>query len=195
MNAGSSFHRFPKGLVAPKDDGAADHLRGLRIPKVRLPSTSSVEIDLAEAANGLLVLYVYPMTGTPGQPLPKGWDEIPGARGCTPESCAFRDHYVELVELGAEVLGLSAQDFEEQREFANRERIAYPLLNDSSLQLAQSLGLPSFEAGPLRLYRRLTLIAQKERIVKVFYPVFPPDTHPMDVIRWLRNEDLGVSRV
>jgi peroxiredoxin len=144
-------------------------------------------IDLAAAAAATLVVYVYPRTGVPGEPLPPGWDEIPGARGCTPQNCAFRDLHAELSELGATVHGLSAQDIGEQREFAARERIPYPLLNDSPLRLARLLGLPTFEAAGMRLYRRLTFIAQQWTITKVFYPVFPPDRNAADVVSWLRG--------
>jgi peroxiredoxin len=191
MNAKSDVYQLPEDLVAPKDDGAADHLLGLRVPCMRLPSTMGTEVDLAEAATGTLVIYVYPMTGTPGKSPPEGWDEIPGARGCTPENCAFRDHYSELAELGASVLGLSAQSFEEQRDFAGRERLPYPLLNDSPLKLAQELGLPTFEAASMRLYKRLTLVVQNQKIVKVFYPIFPPGSHPGEVIAWLQQHVSG----
>jgi peroxiredoxin len=121
----------------------------------------------------------------PGRPLPAGWDRIPGARGCTPQSCAFRDSAAELADLGAAVFGLSAQSLDEQREFAKREQIPYPLLNDSEFRLAGELGLPTFTAGEGRYYRRLTFIAQRAQIVKVFYPVFPPQDNAGDVIAWL----------
>jgi peroxiredoxin len=177
----SEFSSLPAGLPVPEDDGAADGLPGRTLPAVALPSTAGEPIDLAAAARGTLVLYVYPATGVPGRPLPAGWDEIPGARGCTPENCAFRDHAGELTALGATVHGLSAQPLEEQREFAERERLPYPLLNDAELRLAGELGLPTFEVEGRRLYKRLTLIARAGRIDRVFYPVFPPDTHAADV--------------
>ena len=122
----------------------------------------------------------------PGEPSPPGWDEYPGARGCTPENCAFRDHAADLATLGASVYGLSAQPLEEQISFAEREHMPYPLLNDAALRLASGLGLPTFEAGGMTLYKRLTLIARRGRIEHVFYPVFPPDTHAGDVVSWLR---------
>jgi peroxiredoxin len=117
--------------------------------------------------------------------MPPGWDEIPGARGCTPQSCAFRDHFAELEALGARVLGLSAQPLEDQIEFAGRVGLPYPLLSDPRLALAQALGLPTFEVAGMRLYRRLTLIADRGSIVEAFYPVFPPDRNAADVVAWL----------
>jgi len=177
-----SFHDLPEGLPAPEDDGAADHLAGAAVPSVRLRSTDGGEVDLAAAAADLLVLYVYPRTGTPGVPLIEGWDDIPGARGCTPQNCAFRDHAAELSGLGARVHGLSAQPLAEQIEFAERERMPYALLNDAELRLAAELGLPTFEAGGTTLYKRLTLIARAGRIERVLYPVFPPGSDAAKVL-------------
>ena len=179
--------RLPDGLPVPEDDGAADGLAGQGLPAVELASTSGQPVELAAAAAGTLVLYVYPRTGTPGETLPEGWDAIPGARGCTPENCAFRDHAHVLAALGATVHGLSAQPLEEQRDFAEREQMPFALLNDTGLLLADGLGLPTFESAAGRLYRRLTLIARAGRIERVFYPVFPPDTHAADVVAWLRD--------
>jgi peroxiredoxin len=178
--------RLPAGLPVPVDDGAADHLPGAAVPRVRLVSSLGGEVDLAELASGLVVAYVYPRTGVPGQRLPEGWDSIPGARGCTPQSCAFRDHVDELAAAGAGVVGISAQPPAEQRGFAQREHIPYPLLSDAGLALAEALALPTFVAGGMRLYRRLTFVAEHGRIVKVFYPVFPPDRNAAEVLEWLQ---------
>jgi peroxiredoxin len=180
---------LPDGLPVPEDDGAADHLPNAAVPSVALPASSGGAVDLAAAAGGegALVVYAYPQTGVPGRPIPAGWDRIPGARGCTPQSCAFRDSARELTGLGAKVFGLSAQPLAEQREFAEREHLPYPLLNDSEFRLAQELGLPTFEANGVRYYRRLTFIARQGQIVKVFYPVFPPQDNAGDVIAWLRK--------
>jgi peroxiredoxin len=169
-----SYRELPPNLPVPEDDGAAAHLRGARLPGIALASTSGEEIDLAIAAEELLVLYVYPSTGVPGKPMPDGWDEIPGARGCTPQNCAFRDLDGELRDRGARLHGLSSQPLSEQREFAGRERIPYPLLNDSELRLADDPGLPTFEVEGRRLYKRLTLIARAGEVTDVIYPVFPP---------------------
>lgn len=181
--------QLPTDLPVPVDDGATVGIEGSRLPALRLASTLEPDVDLREASAGRLVLYVYPRTGVPGQPSPQGWDQIPGARGCTPENVAFRDREHEIRDLGATVMGLSSQLLEEQREFSQRERIPYPLLNDSALVLARELGLPTFEVAGTTLYKRLTLIAEQGTIIKVFYPVFPPDRHPEDVIAWLRDRE------
>ena len=174
----SDYSSLPDDLPVPIDDGAADGLVGRELPDLALPSTGGGELRLPEAAAGLLVAYVYPMTGTPGVPLPEGWDDIPGARGCTPQSCAYRDALAEFRELGAELIGISAQTPAEQAEFAAREHIPYPLLSDDRQQLAAALALPTFEVEGRTLYRRLTFVAVAGRIVKVFYPVFPPTATP-----------------
>jgi peroxiredoxin len=189
------FHELPPDLPVPQDDGAASGIEGSQIPALELESTIRSTIDLREASAGTLVLYVYPRTGVPGQPAPAGWDQIPGARGCTPENCAFRDTEREIRELGASVMGLSSQPFDEQREFAKREHIPHPLLNDSELVLARELGLPTFETVEMTLYKRITLIARRSRIVKVFYPVFPPDRHPEEVLVWLSRSPLPPAYV
>jgi peroxiredoxin len=181
----TDFSSLPADLPVPVDDGAADHLPGSQVPAVALPSTLGGELDLAEAARERLVVYVYPRTGVPGEPSPDGWDDIPGARGCTPQSCAFRDAQEELARHGATLIGISAQTPQEQAEFAQREHIAYPLLSDHGLALADRMGLPTFEAGGQRLFKRLTFVAEKGRIVKVFYPVFPPDRNAGEVLAWL----------
>jgi len=183
----TDFRALPADLPVPVDDGAAEHLPGMRLPVLALPATSGGEVDLAAAAAsvGRLVLYVYPRTGTPGRPPPDGWDAIPGARGCTPQSCAFRDHHAELRALGADVLGLSAQPAAEQAEFASREHMPFALLSDPDLRLADALRLPTFAAAGMRLYKRITLIVEDGAIAKVFYPVFPPDRNAAEAIAWL----------
>jgi len=188
----TDFHALPPDLPVPRDDGAADHLPGLRLPALALTATAGGSVDLAAAAAaaGTLVLYVYPRTGVPGEPSPDGWDAIPGARGCTPQSCAFRDHHAELRAAGADVLGLSAQRLEEQAEFAAREHLPFALVSDSELRLAAALRLPTFEAGGMRLYKRITLIAEADRtIAKAFYPVFPPQRNAADVLAWIRSRN------
>jgi peroxiredoxin len=178
---------LPPGLPAPVDDGAAAHLHDQPLPALALPSTDGGQIDLLASAAGTLVLYLYPRTGRPGEPLPPGWDQIPGARGCTPQACAFRDHHPELEELGARVLGLSAQPLEDQIEFAERVGLPYPLLSDPELLLSKALRLPTFEVAGMRLYKRLTLIAHRGRIAKVFYPVVPPDRNAADAVAWIHE--------
>jgi peroxiredoxin len=186
---GTDYSRLPPDLPIPEDDGAADHLPGLEIPPdLTLPSTRGGDVDLAAAAAGpgTLVAYIYPRTGVPGESSPAGWDDIPGARGCTPQSCAFRDSLTEFDALDASVLGISAQTPAEQAEFVEREHIPFPLLADPGLKLADALRLPTFEVEGMTLYRRLTLIARQGRIVKAFYPVFPPDRNAAEVLAWLR---------
>ncbi|HEV7615033.1 MAG TPA: peroxiredoxin [Solirubrobacterales bacterium] len=182
---GAGYNSLPPDLPVPEDDGAADHLPGASLPSLQLPSTAGEAVDLAALAQERLVLYAYPRTGVPGEPLLAGWDDIPGARGCTPQSCAYRDSLAEFERLGAAVVGISAQSPEEQREFTAREHIPFPLLSDSGLALAERLGLPTFEAAGITLYRRLTLVAEAGTVVKAFYPVFPPDRDAAAVLAWL----------
>jgi peroxiredoxin len=177
---------LPQGLPVPEDDGAADHLPGLAVPPLRLQSTDG-ELDLSSEAAGLLVLYVYPRTGRPGVEPPADWDATPGARGCTPQSCGYRDHGAELRALGARVIGLSAQSLEDQREAVERLGLPHPVVADPELHLAGALGLPTFDFDGTRLYKRLALVAERGRIVKVFYPVFPPDENAAEVVAWLEG--------
>ena len=171
---------LPEGLPVPADDGAADHLTGCIVPDLVLPSSQG-----AVNVRSFDVLYVYPQTGRPGRAMLPGWDEIPGARGCTPQSCAFRDHSADLDALGASVAGLSAQSLDDQIEFAERNHMPFPIISDEWLELARDPGLPTFEVEGLTLYKRLALISERDRILKVFYPVFPPDRNAQDVVDWL----------
>jgi len=180
---------LPKDLPEPTDDGASDHLPGTRIPPVALMSTAGERVDLS-ALPGRTVVYCYPLTGRPDRELPQGWDEIPGARGCTPQSCAFRDHHEELRALGARVFGLSTQSTGYQQEAVDRLHLPYELLSDEDLGFAEALGLPTFEVEGMVLLKRLTMVIDDGRIQKVFYPVFPPDKNADEVIGWLR-QDLG----
>lgn len=184
---GASYEQLPDDLPVPQDDGAAAHLPGTEMPPVIFTATTGEPVDLSRAGSPRAVVYIYPRTGQPGVPLPEGWNEIPGARGCTPESMGFRDHHAELAALGAEVYGLSSQDSGYQGELAGRLALPYPLLSDPGLVLADRLGLPTFTAGGERLYKRLTLVLNGGRIEHAFYPVFPPDTHAAKVVDWLRH--------
>jgi peroxiredoxin len=177
---------LPSGLPVPQDDGAARHLAGLKLPSIELTGTDGTEVDLAKLA-GRTVLYVYPRTGVPGQPLPEGWDGIPGARGCTPQSSSFRDHFAVIKRLGiAQVYGLSTQDTEYQGEAAQRLRLPFAILSDADLKLTGALGLPTFSVAGMTLLKRMVLVIENGVIVKVFYPVFPPDKSAEEVIAWLR---------
>jgi len=179
-------YTLPPDLPVPEDDGAADHLVGMMLPNLTLESSAG-PVSLRELGLDRLALYVYPRTGRPGEPSPPGWDAIPGARGCTPESCAFRDHAAELSELGSSLAGLSAQPLDEQVEFAERNHIAYPVLADPELRLGRALRLPTFDAAGMTLYKRITLVIEACAIAKVFYPVFPPDKNAEEVVAWLRE--------
>ncbi len=179
--------QLPADLPRPTDDGAADHLAGAALPSLSLTATSGDEVDLSQLA-GRTVVYGYPRTGQPGMaPLTPEWDDIPGARGCTPQSCDFRDHHGELTAAGARVFGLSTQDTDYQREAAERLHLPYPLLSDADLALTRALRLPSFEVDGQVLLRRLTLVVDDGVIAHTFYPVFPPDTHSREVLRWLTS--------
>lgn len=181
-----SVYQLPADLPVPLDDGATDHVLDAEMPRLVLDSSDG-QVDLAEFAASVAVLYVYPATGVPGRPSPEGWDAIPGARGCTPQSCAFRDHAGELAELGARVAGLSAQPLDQQIEFARREHMPFPVIADPRLALRDALGLPTFEFAGATLYKRVTLVLESGRVTHVFYPVFPPDRNAADVVSWLRT--------
>jgi peroxiredoxin len=176
-------------LPIPQDDGAADHLAGLAMPQIELSSTAGDTIRLHAMGEGRSVLYIYPLTGRPDTDLPDGWDAIPGARGCTPEACDFRDHHQDLTAAGAaRVFGLSSQDTAYQQELVDRLRLPFSMLSDTGLHLADALDLPTFEAGGNRLYKRITLIVRDEKIEHVFYPVFPPNEHAQQVLAWLLDK-------
>jgi peroxiredoxin len=181
---------LPTGLLRPVDDGAANHLMGLPIPQVFLRSTAGRLVDLSELSSPWSVIYCYPMTGIPGKPLPEGWDMIPGARGCTPQTCSFRDHYQELSQLQADVFGLSTQTTEYQREMADRLHLPFEILSDTEFRLCDALRLPTFQVEGMRLVKRLTLIVRGGRIEHVFYPVFPPNESAGQTLRWLRDHPI-----
>lgn len=180
----TNLTELPKELPVPSDDGAADHLLGMKLPQVTLHATTGLQVNVGQIP-GVLVLYCYPMTGQPNVPLPDGWDQIPGARGCTPQSCSFRDHYQEIRTLGAEVMGLSVQSTEYQREMARRLHLPFPVLSDDNYEFQKALKLPAFQAAGMTLLKRVTLIARAGHILAVHYPVFPSDSDPQWVIERL----------
>ena len=173
----NSFETLPDNLPVPQDDGACDHLIGKYLPDIFLPATYGGKINLSQE-NGILVLYCYPMTGKPGVALPEGWDDIPGARGCTPQSCAFRDHHAEISALGATIFGMSTQKTDYQQEMATRLDLPFAILSDAQLILCKSLALPTFEIQGMTLVKRITIIAKEGRIIAVHYPVFPSYSDP-----------------
>jgi peroxiredoxin len=178
----TNLNQLPVDLPIPQDDGAADHLIGMRLPKILLATTAGKQMNLGEIP-GWLVVYCYPMTGQPNVALPDGWDQIPGARGCTPQSCSFRDHYQELQMLGAEVVGLSVQSTEYQQEMVDRLHLPFPVVSDFDYQFQRTLQLPTFVAAGMTLLKRITLIANDGVIEAVHYPIFPSDSDPAWVIK------------
>lgn len=189
-----NLYALPDNLPVPKDDGACDHLSRSTLPSVALRATSGPTVDLSKEGQPWLVVYCYPRTGRPDEEPPDGaaaWNAIPGARGCTPQSCAYRDHYKELTALGATVYGLSTQDTEYQSEAAQRLHLPFPLLSDARLDFARALRLPTFTSAGLELIKRLTVIARAGRIEEVLYPVFPSDADAERVIEWLTSHSSG----
>lgn len=177
---------LPDNLPVPEDDGACVHLEGMTLPSIPLASTSGNNVDLG-LEGGIVVVYFYPMIGRPDSPPMVGWNEIPGARGCTPQSCSFRDQHSEFCGLGAKVYGVSAQSPEDQKEAVQRLHLPFELLSDSNFELANALRLPTFDYNSLRLIKRLTLVVENRVIRKVFYPVFPPNENADNVLAWLRK--------
>lgn len=178
---------LPDDLPVPEDDGACTHLEGMAMPAIALASTSGVKKNLG-LESGISVVYFYPMTGRPDAPPMIGWNEIPGARGCTPQSCSFRDHHSDLLDLGAKVYGVSSQSTEDQIEAVQRLHLPFELLSDSNFEVTTALKLPTFEYNSLRLIKRLTLIIENGEIRKVFYPVFPPNENAANVIAWFHQD-------
>jgi peroxiredoxin len=190
MARSDNLYQLPADLPVPTDDGASNHLPGLRLPSVPLRSTDGDMVNLATLP-GTTVVYAYPRTGEPDRDVPAGWNDIPGARGCTPQSCGFRDHHTELQALGARVFGLSTQDTDYQREAVERLHLPFPILSDRQLTFTGALRLPTFDFEGNTLLKRITLVIVDGTIVKVFYPVFPPDKNAEEVIAWLTAERRG----
>jgi len=182
----TNVYEIPTGLPIPQDDGSTDHLKGLRLPNVSLKATDGTTINFGDIFSRL-VIYCYPMTGQPNVALPDGWDQIPGARGCTPQSCSFRGHYQELQALGAEVIGLSVQTTEYQKEMVDRLHLPFPVVSDADYQFQKALNMPTFVAAGMTLLKRVTLIANHGVIEAVHYPIFPSDSDPGWVIDHLKR--------
>jgi peroxiredoxin len=186
MARADDIHTLPEDLPVPEDDGEAGHLLDAVVPPVELRATTGETIRL-DQLDGRTVLFAYPRTGRPDEELPPGWNAIPGARGCTPEACGFRDAHAQFAELGARVVALSTQSPDYQREMAERLHLPFPVLSDESLALTSAMGLPTFETSGMTLLKRATLVIDDGRVSHVFYPVFPPDTHAAEVLSWLRG--------
>ena len=177
---------LPANLPVPVDDGAADHMLGSRVPDIALRATDGRELSLAAIRGNRVVVYAYPRTGRPGESsLVDDWDLIPGARGCTPETCGFRDHHAELLAAGAEVFGLSTQETAYQHELAHRLQLPFAILSDADLALTRAWRMPTFEVAGQMLLKRLTLVLFDGRVEHLWYPVFPPDRHAEEVLGWL----------
>ncbi len=187
-NAPSLEHVNWDDLPRPEDDGAADHLRGKTLPHLSLPATNGQSVTLSDL-DGLTVIYIYPMTGRPDTPLPDGWDMIPGARGCTPQSCTFRNHFASLKDMGvSHLFGLSTQSTDYQKEACERLHLPFPLLSDEKLILAKALCLPTMNVGSETLLKRLTMVIENGSIIFIRYPVFPPDSDAANVMEWLGRQ-------
>jgi peroxiredoxin len=181
-----NLNQLPADLPVPQDDGSTNHLRGMKLPNLSLFATNGKALNVGDI-KGKLVIYCYPMTGQPNVALPDGWDQIPGARGCTPQSCSFRDHYQELQTLGAEVVGLSVQTTEYQKEMAERLHLPFPVVSDVNYQFQKAMNMPTFVAAGMTLLKRVTLIANNGVIEAVHYPIFPSDSDPAWVIDYLKS--------
>lgn len=188
--------QLPADLPVPTDDGAARHLHCRILPDLALESTRGRMVNLSDATAGRAVLFFYPRSGRPEQPPPDGWDLIPGARGCTPQSCGFRDLAAEFSAFHCAIFGVSTQTSEYQREFANRVHLPFELLSDAQLALTHTLQLPTMDfpiasGGPRTLIKRLSILVEARRIVQVWYPVFPPNENAATVLAWLRGRPTG----
>ena len=182
----TNFHELPADLPVPLDDGLTVHLKGMKLPKVVMAATNGKMVEIS-SIKGKLVIYCYPLTGRPNVPLPEGWDQIPGARGCTPQSCAYRDHYQELQSLGAQLLGLSVQATDYQKEMAERLHLPFPVVSDANYEFQKALNMPTFLAGGMTLLKRVTLIANNGVIEAVHYPIFPSDSDAAWVVDYLKS--------
>lgn len=182
----TNFNQLPEDLPIPQDDGSTNHLKGLSLPNILLTATNGTTVNFGDI-KGKLVIYCYPMTGQPNVALPDGWDQIPGARGCTPQSCSFRDHYQELQTLGAELIGLSVQTTEYQKEMANRLHLPFPVVSDVNYEFQKALNMPTFVVAGMTLLKRVTLIANNGVIEAVHYPIFPSDSDPAWVLDYLKS--------
>ena len=182
-----NFTVLPTNLPKPKQDGACDHLLNTKIPDISLPTQDGNFLKLNRTDTFRLVIYCYPMTGHPKRPLPDNWDNIPGARGCTPQTCSFRDLYDQIIVQNAVPIGLSTQSVEDLKEMTVRLKIPYDVVSDQQLLFASALKLPTFSIGDKKFIRRLTLIIEKSVIKNIFYPIFPPDKHINEVLEWLKS--------
>lgn len=189
-----NLHELPDNLPIPVDDGACNHLLGSRVPSIYLNATSGKSVDLGSVA-GTAVIFFYPMNGKPDSPPMIGWNDIPGARGCTPQVCSFRNEYSQLVAMNAKVFGVSSQPLADQKEASARLALPYELLNDTPLELTHAMNLPTFEYEASIYIKRITVITIDGVIKKTFYPVFPPDKNVSDVITWIKQNNASLTQL
>lgn len=183
-----NFYDLPANLPVPEDDGACAHLEGKSLPSLQLQTTSNRTIDLATLTQVPTIFFFYPRTGRPDEAAPMGWDEITGARGCTPQSCGYRDLHSEFQQLGFQVFGVSTQTTEFQQELVGRIHLPFEILSDAKFELADTLRLPTFVFAEMRLLKRMAWVCKQGKIIKVFYPVFPPDKNAASVLNWIRSQ-------
>ncbi len=179
--------KLPDGLPRPENDGAADHLLGMTIPDIILPSTNESALNLGNIDSSYVVLYFFPMMQTSGNSLPTGWNDIPGARGCTPQNITINEHYDDLQKYDATPIGVSTQSLDELKKITSLRKISQPLVSDSTLKFQEKLNIPTFHVDDKTMYKRVTLILKESKIIKVFYPIFPPDKHIFEILDWLKN--------
>ena len=179
--------KIPKDLPRPEIDGACDHLLGITIPSIILPSTMGDSLDICKIDTCFVILYFFPMMANPEKSLPLGWNDIPGARGCTPQNITMNEHYDDLLKFDATPIGISTQKIEELSKLSSVRGFSQIILSDKSLNLKEKLNIPTFQIDDETFYKRLTLIVKDSKIIKVFYPVFPPDKHVWEVLKWLKN--------
>ena len=184
----SNLNTLPENLPIPEDDGAAQHLEGMMFPEIHIESTDGVSVDTAQFKKGITVIYCYPMTGRPDEEVPQGWDEIPGARGCTPETLGYKDKCDAFTSRDVRLYGMSTQTTEYQKEMVDRLGVPFPILSDVNFELTNHLNLPTFEAEGKKLLKRLTMVVKDGIIIKVFYPVFPPDKNAEEVFNWIKDQ-------
>lgn len=183
----NNFYSLPENLPVPQDDGACAHLEGILLPSLPLRTTANRTIDLAAITKSPTVLFFYPRTGRPDEAAPIGWDEIAGARGCTPQSCGYRDLYSEFQSLGVQVFGVSTQATEFQQELVQRIYLPYEIISDADFNLTNTLKLPTFIFNSIRLLKRAAWFCKDGKIKKVFYPVYPPDKNAETVLNWIKS--------
>ena len=184
------FTKLPKNLPIPEDDGACNHLLGEKISAIILPDTKGNFQDISKISPGYLILYFFPMMGIPGKKLPKKWNDIPGARGCTPQNIAISQIKNDLMKYNAIPVGVSTQSLNELTGLSQSRKFSQLLVSDSNLEFQKKLKIPTFNFNEKIMYKRLTLIVKKSEIVKVFYPVFPPDKHVSVILDWFKKNNM-----